>query len=55
MLGTAAKAIGIGVLSNTVFKLGVAVALGGAAFRKMVLAGLGLLGLASAGALWVGW
>jgi uncharacterized membrane protein (DUF4010 family) len=55
MLVTAAKAIGIGVLSNTLFKLGVAAALGGAAFRKMVVAGLGLLALASAAALWAWW
>jgi uncharacterized membrane protein (DUF4010 family) len=55
MLVTAAKAIGIGVLSNTVFKLGAAVALGGSAFRRMAAAGLGLLALASAVALWVWW
>jgi uncharacterized membrane protein (DUF4010 family) len=55
MLVTAAKAIGIGVLSNTVFKLGVAVALGGPVFRKMAAAGLGLLALASATALWAWW
>jgi uncharacterized membrane protein (DUF4010 family) len=55
MLGTAAQAIGIGVLSNTLFKLGVAVALGGSAFRKMAAAGLGLLALTSAAALWAWW
>jgi uncharacterized membrane protein (DUF4010 family) len=55
MLRTAAQAIGIGVLSNTLFKLGVAVALGGPAYRKLVAAGLGLMAAASAVALWAWW
>jgi uncharacterized membrane protein (DUF4010 family) len=55
MLTTAAKAIGIGVLSNTLFKLGVAVALGATAYRKLVTLGLGLLALASVVALWAWW
>jgi uncharacterized membrane protein (DUF4010 family) len=55
MLSTAAKAVGIGVLSNTLFKLGLAVGLGAPAFRKMMAAGLGLLAVASAVALWVWW
>jgi uncharacterized membrane protein (DUF4010 family) len=55
MLVTAAKAIGIGVLSNTMFKLGVAMGLGRGEFRKLAAAGLGLLGLASVVALWIWW
>lgn len=40
----AARAIGVGLLSNTLFKLGLALALGAAAFRR--LAAVGLLALA---------
>jgi uncharacterized membrane protein (DUF4010 family) len=55
MLGTAAKAIGIGVVANTLFKLGVALALGSAAYRRLVAVGLGLLGIATGLALWAWW
>ncbi|HET7038492.1 MAG TPA: MgtC/SapB family protein [Gemmatimonadales bacterium] len=53
MVTTAAKAIGIGVLANTLFKLGVALGLGGAAYRKLVTLGLGTLAVATGVALWI--
>jgi uncharacterized membrane protein (DUF4010 family) len=55
MLRTAAQAIAIGIFSNTLFKLGVALTLGGSKYRKLVAAGLGLVGLASVVALWMWW
>lgn len=44
----AARALGIGTLSNTLFKMGLVAALGRGSFRRTALAGLG--GLAAAGA-----
>lgn len=43
----AATAIGVGVLSNTLLKLGLTLALGAPAFRRRASAGLALLALAS--------
>ncbi|HUF46468.1 MAG TPA: DUF4010 domain-containing protein, partial [Vicinamibacterales bacterium] len=51
----AATAIGIGVLSNTAVKLGIATVVGRGHFRLMTGAGLALMGVALAAALaWVG-
>jgi len=55
LLAVAAKAIAIGVLANTMFKLGVTMTLGTPAFRKVASLGLVLLALGAAGALVVGW
>ena len=54
MAGTAAFAIAIGVLSNTVLKLTVATVLGTPAYRRVASSGLLLLGLASVAGLWLG-
>jgi uncharacterized membrane protein (DUF4010 family) len=48
-LTVAAKAVAIGVLANTLFKMVLAVTMGSGAFRRA--AGLGLLGIAAASAL----
>ena len=53
-LPVAAFAIGVGVLTNTGLKLALAAAVGRGAFRPRAVAGLALLGAASAIALWVG-
>lgn len=53
-LPVAAFAIGVGVLTNTGLKLALAAAVGRGAFRPRAVAGLALLGAASAVALWVG-
>jgi uncharacterized membrane protein (DUF4010 family) len=47
----AARGIGVGVISNTVFKLGVALVLGSGGFRRRVAIGLTSLGAAVG----VGW
>lgn len=46
-LSAAAAAIGVGIVSNTALKLGVATALGGAGFRRVAIPGLLILGLAT--------
>lgn len=48
----AARGIGVGVISNTVFKLGIALTLGGGVFRRRVAVGLMALG-AAVGAGWL--
>jgi uncharacterized membrane protein (DUF4010 family) len=50
----AAFAIGVGVLTNTGLKLALAATVGRGAYRPRAVAGLALLGAASAVALWVG-
>jgi uncharacterized membrane protein (DUF4010 family) len=50
----AAHAIAIGVLANTLFKLGLTVAMGSPAFRRVASTGLFLLSLASVLGLWLG-
>lgn len=55
LLLVAAKAIAIGVVANTLFKLGVTVTLGTPAFRKVASLGLAVLALAGVGALALGW
>ena len=50
----AAKAIAIGVLTNTVFKAGVATVIGTGRFRWLALAGLGVLASAAVLGLWIG-
>ncbi len=50
----AAKAIAIGVLTNTVFKASLATVVGRGRFRWLVPAGLGVLGAASVLGLWIG-
>ena len=52
-VATAAKAIGIGMLANTLFKCAVAAALGIGRFRLWTVAGLLALGVASAASLWL--
>jgi len=47
MAGLGAKAIAVGMLSNTVLKLGLAVGLGTREFRRLAGAGLALLGAAT--------
>jgi uncharacterized membrane protein (DUF4010 family) len=49
----AAKAIGVGMLANTLFKCAVAAALGKGSFRLWTVAGLLALGVASAASLWL--
>ena len=49
----AAKAIGVGVLTNTFFKAGVAAVVGTGRFRWLALAGLGILAAASGLGFWV--
>lgn len=53
-VGVAAGGIAIGILSNTIVKLGIALVLGTAAFRRRTAFGLGALALASAAGLWLG-
>ena len=50
-VSTAAVALAIGVLSNTVFKLGVALLVGRGAFRRVAGLGLSVLSAASLAAL----
>ena len=50
----AARAIAIGVLTNTVFKAALALVVGAGRFRWLVLAGLALLAAASVLGLWLG-
>ena len=50
----AAAAIGAGILANTLFKLGLALALGAGTFRRVVAAGLLLLLAATAAGFWLG-
>ena len=51
LVPVAARALGIGALSNTLFKLALAAALGRGLFRRVALAGLGILASAGAAAL----
>jgi uncharacterized membrane protein (DUF4010 family) len=51
--GLAAQAIAVGMLSNTLLKLGVALALGSNAFRRRATPGLAALALALALGLWI--
>ena len=51
LVPVAARALGIGTLANTVFKLGLVATLGRGSFRRFALAGLGGLGAAGAAAL----
>ena len=51
LVPVAARALGIGALSNTLFKLAVAAVLGRGFFRRVALAGLGTLAAAGAAAL----
>lgn len=53
-VGIAAGGIAIGILSNTIVKLGIAVALGSGVFRRRTALGLGALAAASALGLWLG-
>ena len=55
MLRTAARAIAIGVLSNTVLKLGLTLVFGAPAFRRVAATQLGVLVVATGLGLWVGW
>lgn len=54
-LHTAALAIGIGVLANTVLKSAVVLSLGGQSFRHRAFAALMLMGLVGTAALWWRW
>ncbi|MEP6729024.1 MAG: MgtC/SapB family protein [bacterium] len=54
MVSEAARAIAVGVLTNTIFKAGIATVVGTGRFRWMTLAGLLVLGAASAIGLWMG-
>jgi uncharacterized membrane protein (DUF4010 family) len=49
----AALGIGVGILTNTIFKLGLALVLGAASFRRWAAGGLALLGAATALGIWV--
>lgn len=53
-IALAAQGIGVGILSNTVFKAGLAAVLGRGEFRRWAVPGLLLLALASAFGLWLG-
>ncbi len=50
---TAAQAIAIGALSNTLVKCGVVAFIGNSSFRRVALAGLAAMGVAAAAALWL--
>jgi uncharacterized membrane protein (DUF4010 family) len=52
-VGTAALAIAIGMLANTVLKLGVVLTMGRGPFRRRAGIGLGLLGLGSLVGIWI--
>ena len=52
---SAAHAIAIGLLTNTVSKLAIALVIGGREFRRLVLAGLATTAAALGGALWWRW
>jgi uncharacterized membrane protein (DUF4010 family) len=54
MVSLAARAIAVGVLTNTVFKASMATVVGSGRFRWLTLAGLGILAAASVLGLWVG-
>jgi uncharacterized membrane protein (DUF4010 family) len=49
----AARAIAVGILANTIFKLGVSLALGAREFRRTAAAGLVAIGTTTALALWL--
>ena len=51
----AARAIAIGVIANSMLKLGLVLALGAPGYRRLAGAGLALLTLASVAALWLIW
>jgi len=53
LVTTAAQALAIGVLSNTIFKLGLALSIGHGSFRRVVSLGLIALGIASLTALFL--
>lgn len=55
MFRTAARAIAIGVLSNTVLKLGLTLVFGAPAFRRLASSRLTLLAVATLLGLWIGW
>ena len=50
-----ALAIAVGVLSNTLAKAALTVALGSPPFRRVATTGLAILLAASAGGIWLGW
>ena len=54
MAATAALAIAIGILANTLLKLALAMALGTPAYRRVVGSGLLLLGVAGVAGIWLG-
>jgi uncharacterized membrane protein (DUF4010 family) len=51
----AARAVAIGVLSNTLLKLVLTLVLGAPSLRRVASTGLAALALGSAGGLWIGW
>ncbi len=54
MTGVAAQAIAVGILANTVFKLGAALALGAPRFRAVAAGSLAAMAVASGVGLWLG-
>jgi uncharacterized membrane protein (DUF4010 family) len=55
LVGLAARAIGVGVVANSVLKLTLAMVLGAPRYRALAGAGLGALTAVTVGALWVFW
>ncbi|HEX7939600.1 MAG TPA: DUF4010 domain-containing protein, partial [Gemmatimonadaceae bacterium] len=53
-IGLAAEGIGVGILTNTVVKAGIALVVGRGAFRRRAVLGLTILALSSAFGLWLG-
>ena len=49
----AARAIGVGILANTIFKAILAASLGGRGFRMLAVGGLLLMAASTAAALWI--
>jgi hypothetical protein len=49
-----ALGVAVGILANTILKLGVSMLLGAPAFRRVAATGLALMAAASALGLWVG-
>jgi hypothetical protein len=54
LVALSARAIAVGVLTNTLFKASMAVVVGTGRFRWLVLAGLGVLAAATVLGLWIG-
>jgi hypothetical protein len=55
MVVLAARAIAIGLLGNAALKIGLVIALGAPAYRRLAAAGLLALAITGGAALWIFW